>query len=137
MLKSPYTFKNYGECGLPVSELFAQHGSTHGRNLRHPQHARRRPQSRAVADVDEYRRLRLVRPSMGSWLTYGLGSENENLPAFVAMCPGGYPIKESQNWQNGFLPGKYQATYIDSAGERIEQLIDHIQSKGRCRSRST
>jgi hypothetical protein len=61
-------------------------------------------------------------------LHYGLGSENENLPAFVAMCPGGYPIKESQNWQNGFLPGKYQATYIDSSGQRVEQLIDHIRS---------
>ena len=44
-----------------------------------------------------------VRPSMGSWLTYGLGTENQNLPGFIAMCPG-YPIQESQNWQCGFLP---------------------------------
>ena len=42
---------------------------------------------------------------MGSWLTYGLGTENQNLPGFIAMCPGGYPIQESQNWQSGFLPG--------------------------------
>ena len=48
---------------------------------------------------------RLIRPSVGSWLTYGLGTENQNLPAFIAMCPGGYPIQESQNWQAGFLPG--------------------------------
>ena len=48
----------------------------------------------------------------------------------MTMCPGGYPIKESQNWQNAFLPGKYQATYIDSSGERIEQLIDNIRSTG-------
>ena len=46
------------------------------------------------------------------------------------MCPGGYPIKESQNWQNAFLPGKYQATYIDTSGQQVEQLIDHIQNKG-------
>jgi hypothetical protein len=72
---------------------------------------------------------RLVRPSMGSWISYGLGSGNENLPSFVTMCPGGYPIKESQNWQNAFLPGKYQATYIDTSGQRVEQLIDHIRNK--------
>ena len=52
---------------------------------------------------------RLVRPSLGSWLTYGLGTENQNLPGFIAMCPGGYPIQESQNWQVGVsarrLPG--------------------------------
>ena len=44
---------------------------------------------------------RLVRPSMGSWVTYGLGTENQNLPGFIVMCPGGYPIQESQNWQVG------------------------------------
>ena len=65
---------------------------------------------------------------MGSWISYGLGSANENLPSFVTMCPGGYPIKESQNWQNAFLPGKYQATYIDTSGQRVEELIDHIRN---------
>ena len=48
---------------------------------------------------------RLIRPSMGSWVTYGLGSENQNLPGFIAMCPGGYPIQETQNWQAG-LPAR-------------------------------
>ena len=71
---------------------------------------------------------RLIRPSMGSWLTYGLGTENQNLPAFIAMCPGGYPIQESQNWQAGFLPGVYQGTYIDTQHEAIEQLIEHIRN---------
>ena len=57
---------------------------------------------------------RLIRPSVGSWVTYGLGSENQNLPGFIVMCPGGYPIQESQNWQSGFLPGIYQGTHIDT-----------------------
>ena len=48
---------------------------------------------------------RLVRPSLGSWLTYGLGTENQNLPGFVAMCPGGMPLMDSQNWQAG-LPAR-------------------------------
>jgi hypothetical protein len=130
VMRSPYEFKNYGHCGLPVSEIFANTA----------QHMDEICVIRSMyADVPNHEpslmlmntgESRQVRPSMGSWLTYGLGSENENLPAFVTMCPGGYPIKESQNWQNGFLPGKYQATYIDSAGERIEQLIDNIQNSG-------
>ena len=44
------------------------------------------------------------------------------------MCPGGYPIQESQNWQAGFLPGVYQGTYIDSSHTRIEKLIEHIRN---------
>jgi hypothetical protein len=72
---------------------------------------------------------RLPRPSMGSWVTYGLGSVNQNLPGFIAMCPGGYPIQESQNWQSAFLPGIYQGTYINTQHKEIEKLIEHIQNK--------
>jgi arylsulfatase A-like enzyme len=68
------------------------------------------------------------RPSVGSWVTYGLGTENLNLPGFIAMCPGGYPIKEAENWQSGFLPGVYQGTYIDSQHTAIEKLIEYIRS---------
>jgi hypothetical protein len=128
VLQSPYSFKKYGECGLEVSELFSQ-TAQHMDDIcvirsMHADVPNHEP-SLMLMNTGE---SRLVRPSMGSWLTYGLGSENQNLPAFVAMCPGGYPIKESQNWQNGFLPGKYQATYIDSSGRQVEQLIDHIRS---------
>jgi len=47
-------------------------------------------------------------------VTYGLGSDNQNLPGFIAMCPGGYPIQETQNWQAAFLPGASRAPYIDT-----------------------
>jgi arylsulfatase A-like enzyme len=73
---------------------------------------------------------RLIRPSVGSWVTYGLGTENQNLPAFVVMCPGGYPIQASQNWQAGFLPGIYQWTYIDSQHTELEKLIENIRHHG-------
>jgi arylsulfatase A-like enzyme len=66
---------------------------------------------------------------MGSWVTYGLGSENRNLPGFIAMCPGGYPIQETQNWQSAFLPGVYQGTYIDTAHTDIEKLIENVRSR--------
>ena len=70
----------------------------------------------------------LSRPSVGSWITYGLGTENQNLPSFIAMCPGGYPIKEAENWQSGFLPGIFQGTYIDTQHTKVEKLIEHIRS---------
>jgi arylsulfatase A-like enzyme len=72
---------------------------------------------------------RLVRPSVGSWVTYGLGSDNQNLPGFIVMCPGGYPIQESQNWQSGFLPGVFQGTYVDTRHREVEKLIEHIQNQ--------
>ena len=68
------------------------------------------------------------RPSIGSWLTYGLGSENQNLPGFVAMCPGGYPIVTTQNWRSAFLPGVYQGTHIDTQHTELEKLIENIRS---------
>jgi hypothetical protein len=70
----------------------------------------------------------MARPSVGSWVTYGLGTENENLPGFVAMCPGGYPIKEAENWRSGFLPGVYQGTYVNTQYTNIEKLIENIRN---------
>ena len=50
-------------------------------------------------------------PSMGSWLTYGLGTANENLPGFIVMCPGN-PIVGPQLWSSAFLPAEYQGSYV-------------------------
>jgi hypothetical protein len=61
-------------------------------------------------------------------VTYGLGSENQNLPGFIAMCPGGYPIQESQNWQSAFLPGAFQGTYINTQHQTLERLIENIRN---------
>ena len=58
---------------------------------------------------------------------YGLGTENQNLPGFIAMCPGGYPIKDAENWQSAFLPGAYQGTFIDSKQKSVEKLIENIR----------
>jgi hypothetical protein len=65
---------------------------------------------------------------MGSWVTYGLGTENQNLPGFIALCPDGYPIKETQNWQAGFLPGIYQGTRIDTRSREVSKLIENIRN---------
>jgi len=54
---------------------------------------------------------------------------NQNLPGFIAMCPGGYPIQESQNLAKRILPGIYQGTYINTKHQEIEKLIEHIKNK--------
>jgi hypothetical protein len=71
---------------------------------------------------------RQVRPSLGSWVTYGLGTLNQNLPGFVALCPGGYPIQESQNWQSAFLPGAFQGTFVDTRHEEVEKLVEDVKT---------
>jgi hypothetical protein len=70
---------------------------------------------------------RLVRPSAGAWVTYALGTENQNLPGFVAMCPGGFPIKESENWRSAFLPGAFQGTYIDTKKRDAAGLVENVR----------
>jgi len=129
VLGSPYKFQQYGESGIHVSELF-QHTAQHIDDICivNSMHANVPNHEPSLMLMNTGESLQ-VRPSMGSWLTYGLGTENQNLPAFVAMCPGGYPIKESQNWQAGFLPGSYQGTYVDSSHTRIDRLIANINNR--------
>ncbi|MGE9267914.1 MAG: DUF1501 domain-containing protein, partial [Verrucomicrobiales bacterium] len=56
-------------------------------------------------------------------------SENQNLPGFISMCPGGLPTSRTQNWQAGFLPAAYQGTYINTQKKDPRELIDHVTSK--------
>jgi hypothetical protein len=126
VMRSPFKFEQRGDCGLYVSELFektARHIDSMAviRSM-HADVPNHEPSLMLMNTGDS----QLVRPSVGSWLTYGLGSENRNLPAFVAMSPGGYPIKESENWRAAFLPGQFQGTFIDSSHKRIERLIENI-----------
>ena len=125
---SPFKFKKYGQSGIEVSELFSHVAESiddiaviRSMHADVPNHE----PSLLLMNCGEARQ---IRPSFGSWVTYGLGSENQNLPGFISMCPGGYPIQESQNWQAGFLPGVYQGTYIDTQHTKIEKLIEHIKN---------
>jgi len=124
---SPFKFQKSGESGIEVSELFAKTA----------QHIDRIAVVRSMfAQVPNHEPSLMLmncgdsvqsRPSVGAWVLYGLGVENQNLPGFVAMCPGGYPIKDAENWQAGFLPGAYQGTFIDSKHQRLDQLIENIE----------
>jgi hypothetical protein len=128
LLKSPWKFHRYGQSGLPVSELFphvAKHvddlcilRSVHGTN---PAHGGALLKLHTGSD-------QFVRPSMGSWLVYGLGTENENLPAFITICPtlahGGV-----NNWGSAFLPAYCQGTPIGNASLPASQAkVRHIRN---------
>ena len=126
-LPSPFRFSRHGESGLEVSELFPSVA----------RHADRLLVVRSMhADVPNHEPslmlmncgdARLVRPSAGAWVTYALGTENQNLPGFVAMCPGGFPIKESENWRSAFLPGAFQGTYIDTKKRDAADLVENVR----------
>ena len=127
-LPSPYKFQKYGQSGIEVSELFPRVAESIDEiAVIRSMHADV-PNHEPSLNLMNCGTGRLIRPSLGSWLTYGLGTENQNLPAYVVMCPGGYPIQESQNWQAGFLPGIYQGTYLDTQNTAIEKLIEHIRN---------
>ena len=125
---SPFKFKKYGQSGIEVSELFARTAEhiddiavIRSMVAQVPNHE---PSLMLMNCGDSV----LPRPSVGSWVLYGMGSENENLPGFIAMCPGGYPVKDADNWQSGFLPGSYQGTFIDPQFEQIDKLIENVRS---------
>lgn len=125
---SPFAFKRHGQSGIEVSELFAKTARhiddiavIRSMQAQVPNHE---PSLMLMNCGDSIQ----ARPSLGAWLGYGLGSDNENLPGFIAMCPGGYPIKSAENWQSAFLPGAYQGTYVDSQHTTVDRLIENIRS---------
>jgi hypothetical protein len=126
--RSPFQFRKYGHSGIEVSDLFPHVAGCiddiaviRSMQAEVPNHE---PSLLLMNCGDS----RLPRPSMGSWVTYGLGSDNQNLPGFIAMCPSGYPILETQNWRSAFLPGVYQGTYIDTQHIDVEKLIENIKN---------
>ncbi|MBI4903502.1 MAG: DUF1501 domain-containing protein [Acidobacteria bacterium] len=123
LMPSPWKFKKYGQCGMDVSDLFPKVGelsddiafirsmygasNDHGPALFHMNTGSVLP----------------GHPSMGSWVTYGLGTENQSLPAFVVFTdPRGGPIGGAPNWANGYMPAAYQGTQFRSTGDPIVDL---------------
>ncbi len=122
-LKSPWNFRQHGQSGLPVSELFPHI-------------------ARCVDDLAVIRSMKADlplhstgvlflhtgnnaagRPSLGSWVNYGLGSENQNLPGFVVLSFGVVPCGGMENYSNGFLPANHQATLFKADGTPIDNIV--------------
>ncbi len=125
---SPYSFKKYGESGIEVSEIFPEIGKNiDDITVIRSMHADV-PNHEPSLNLMNCGHSIAVRPSFGSWTTYGLGTENQNLPGFIVMCPNGYPIAAGKNWKSAFLPGVYQGTHIDPRHKDIEKLIENIHN---------
>ena len=123
LMKSPFSFKQYGQSGKWVSELFPNIANIvdelafiHSGTGRSNDHTLSHYEWNTGSIMAGY-------PSMGSWITYGLGSENQNLPAFVVIHdPRGGPFTGPAQWGSGFLPAAYQGTVFRSAGDPILDL---------------
>ena len=125
LMRSPFTFKKYGQCGMEISEIWPHVGECADdicfvRSM--------------YTDIPNHEPSLLMmntghtqngRPSIGSWLTYGLGTGNKNLPGFVVLCPEMPTTAGPPLWNNAFLPAMHQGTYISDRVERqtAEELI--------------
>ncbi|MFN7998232.1 MAG: DUF1501 domain-containing protein [Bryobacteraceae bacterium] len=123
LMRSPFAFKQYGKSGAWVSELMP-HIAKHVDDIA-------LIRSMQTVHFNHEQALFMIhsgrpipgRPSMGSWVVFGLGTENQNLPAYVVLDdPLGLPINANWNWQNGFLPPLYQGTRLRSVGSPILDL---------------
>ncbi len=139
LMKSPFKFKQYGESGKWVSDIFP-HLSQHVDKMAfiHSGHTESNNHSPALFMMN-CGVPKMGHPCVGSWVTYGLGSESDSLPAFVVMSDPlgrGLPKGHSLNWGAGFLPSVYQGTYLRPTGEPIDNLQPPpvLTNKGRQRS---
>ena len=125
LMKSPFEWKQYGQSGKWVSSLFPNL-SKHVDKMAfiHSLWSESNNHSPALFMMNTGL-PRMGNPSVGSWVTYGLGSENENLPGFVVMSDPkgrGLPKGHSLNWTSGFLPGAFQGTWLKPSGDPIDNL---------------
>lgn len=125
---SPFKFRKFGNSGIELSEIFPNLGTVADElcviRSMHTDRPNHEPSLLLMNCGDQ----RLPRPAFGSWLTYGLGTENQNLPGFVVLCPGGLPVSGTKNWRSAFLPGVFQGTRIDTNHTRVSKLVENITS---------
>ncbi len=118
LMRSPFSFERYGECGAQISELFPRVGAHADRlcfvNSMHTDVPNHEP-SLLMMNTGHGQ---IGRPSLGSWLTYGLGSENANLPGYVVLSPGLPTTVGPPLWHSAFLPTNHQGTFVSSKAER-------------------
>jgi|TARA_B110000495_G_scaffold112244_1_gene97107 hypothetical protein len=125
IMKSPFKFRQHGESGSWVSEIFP-HMARHVDKMAfiHSGYTESNNHSPALFMINTGMK-RMGFPSLGSWVTYGLGTENQDLPAFVTMSDPlnrGLPKGYAQNWGAGFLPSIYQGTWFKPQGDPIDNL---------------
>ena len=136
-MKSPFKFKKYGQCGMDVSELWPHLGEV----------ADDICWVRSVyTDIPNHEPSCLMmntganqagRPSMGAWLTYGLGTENQNLPGYVVLCPNVPTTVGPPLWSNGFLPAINQGhLYLEPGPDGRDAILTPIRPRWRCAAKT-
>jgi hypothetical protein len=127
----PWRFRKYGQCGMDLSELVSNLGSVADDIcLIRSMHTGVNNHGESINALNTGRQLS-GRPSLGSWMTYGMGSDCVNLPAFMVLTdPSGLPVLGVENWQNGWLPSVYQGTVVRSQEPRILNLEPPASLKG-------
>ncbi len=123
LMKSPFPFRSHGESGLLISSLFP-HTARHADDICviRSMHADTAAHASGCLQMNTGSVL-IGKPSLGAWLSYGLGTENANLPSFVVMTdPRGGPIGSASNWTGGFMPAAYQGTLFRSQGSPLLDL---------------
>jgi len=128
LMKSPFAFRRAGRSGIEVSELYPELAKCIDdvcvvRSMYHETPAH----ERALLLMNSGN-VQPIRPSWGSWLTYGLGTENQNLPGYVVLCPG-KPVVGPQLWSNSFLPAVYQGTHINNAKVDPKAVIRYLEPR--------
>ena len=123
LMRSPFKFERYGECGKQVSELFPHMGAMVD-DLAFVHSCKGRSNDHVLAHYEwNTGSVLMGHPSVGSWVTYGLGSENQSLPGFVVVYDHrGGPFSGPANWSSGYLPATYQGTVFRSQGDPILDL---------------
>lgn len=132
ILGSPWKFAPHGECGTEVSELIPNiAGIVDDILVVRSMHTGVNNHGQSIHALNSGR-IQRGRPSLGSWLTYALGAETENLPAFVALTdPKGLPVEGVLNWSNGWLPSLFQGTVIRPRQPRILNLEPPERLRGK------
>ena len=132
LLGSPWKFKKHGQCGMDFSELLP-HTADIADDLCmiRSMHTGHNGHEVSIRYINAGIPAVLGRPSLGAWLTYALGSETDELPAYMVLSdPGGHPVDGVHNWTNGFLPSLYQGTVLRAKEPRIFNLNAPAQLKG-------
>jgi hypothetical protein len=122
-LKSPFAFTRSGQCGMEISELFGQTAQCADEiAVIRSMHAISNNHTPAIFQMMTGF-IQPGRPSLGAWAVFGLGTENQNLPAYVVLLDKtGGPLGGAQNWSSGFMPASYQGTAFRNQGQPIADL---------------
>ncbi len=127
LMPSPFKYSNYGQSGLQVSELLPNFAPLIDDVCILKSVYSNIPNHNPAMYLMNNGSMTPNRPCMGSWLSYGLGTENENLPAYIVLCPG-RPVEAPRTWSASFLPGKHQGTYINHSDLDPAKMIPYLKN---------